>query len=190
MLGMADFVSFATPQDWADWLAVNHATETEVLVQMFKLASGLPSITWEQAVVEALVWGWIDGIARTVDDISWVQRFTPRRAKSGWSQRNRGHVERLIAEGRMQAPGLAAVAAAKADGRWEAAYSGKDFVVPPDFLAALAQASAAAQAHFAGLTRQNQFAVYYRLTTAKRAETRVKRVAEFVAMMERGEKFH
>lgn len=187
---MADPVAFATPRDWADWLAEHHDTAAAALVRMFKVGSGVPSITWEQAVVEALAWGWIDGVKRSLDEVSWVQRFTPRRAKSVWSQKNRAHVERLIAEGRMQAPGLAQVAAAKADGRWEAAYAGKDFVVPQDFLDALAGAPAAAQAHFARLSRQNQFAIYYRLTTAKRVETRAKRVAEFVAMMERGEKFY
>lgn len=181
---------FPTAAAFAAWLAANHAREREVLVLMYKLESGVPSITWEQAVVEALVWGWIDGIKRSVDAVSWVQRFTPRRAKSGWSQRNRDHVGRLIAAGRMQAAGLAQVEAAKADGRWDAAYAVKDFQMPEDFLAALAGASAAAMARFAALNRQNQFAIYYRLTTAKRAETRAKRVAAFVAMMERGERFH
>ena len=181
---------FAGPEGFASWLAANHATERELLVLMYKKGSGVPSITWEQAVVEALVWGWIDGVKRSVDAKSWVQRFTPRRAKSGWSQRNCAHVERLTAEGRMQAPGLAAVAAAKADGRWDAAYAAKNFQMPEDFLAALAGASDAARAHFAGLNRRNLFALYYRLTSTRRAETRAKRVAVFVAMMERGERFY
>jgi uncharacterized protein YdeI (YjbR/CyaY-like superfamily) len=141
-------------------------------------------------VIEALAWGWIDGVKRSQDAQSWVQRFTPRRARSGWSQRNRGHAERLIAAGRMQASGLAQVTAAKADGRWDTAYAGRDFTVPQEFLDALAAASDSARAHFAGLNRKNLFALYYRLTTAKRAETRAKRLAEFVAMMERGERFH
>ena len=181
---------FDTPAAFAAWLAEHHATEREVIVLMYRKVSGIASITWEQAVIEALVWGWIDGVARSVDAVSWVQRFTPRRSKSGWSQRNRDHALRLMASGRMQAPGLAQVEAAKADGRWDAAYAAKDFQMPEDFLAALAGASAAAQAHFADLNRQNQFAIYYRLTTAKRAETRAKRVAAFVVMMERGERFY
>lgn len=187
---MSGPLPFRDAADWGDWLAANHATEAEALVRLFKVSSGVPSITWEQAVIEALAWGWIDGVKRSLDETSWVQRFTPRRAKSVWSQKNREHTERLMASGRMQAPGLAQVEAAKADGRWDAAYAGKDFVVPPDFLAALAAASAVAQAQYAALNRKNLFAIYYRLTTAKRAETRAKRVADFVTMMERGERFY
>jgi uncharacterized protein YdeI (YjbR/CyaY-like superfamily) len=187
---MGDPIVFADAGDWALWLAGNHATAPEAHVRMFKLGSGVPSVTWEDAVVEALAWGWIDGVKRSLDAQSWVQRFTPRRARSGWSQRNRDHAERLIAVGRMMPPGLAQVAAAKADGRWDAAYAGKDFEVPQDFLDALAAAGDGARGHYDGLNRKNLFTIYYRLTTAKRAETRAKRVAEFVAMMERGERFH
>jgi uncharacterized protein YdeI (YjbR/CyaY-like superfamily) len=187
---ITEYLTFATPRDWALWLAQNHDIATEANVRMFKKGSGLPSLTWEDAVIESLAWGWIDGVKRSLDAQSWVQRFTPRRARSGWSQRNRDHAERLIAAGRMMPPGLAQVAAAKADGRWDAAYAGKDFEVPPDFLLAMAGASTDARAHFSGLNRKNHFALYYRLTTAKRAETRAKRVAEFVAMMERGERFY
>jgi uncharacterized protein YdeI (YjbR/CyaY-like superfamily) len=187
---MSDPIAFADAQGWARWLAQNHDKASEAHVRMFKLGSGVPSITWEQAVVEALAWGWIDGVKRTLDAQSWVQRFTPRRARSGWSRRNRDHADRLIAAGRMMPPGLAQVAAARADGRWDAAYAGKDFKVPQDFLDALAAASDAARAHYDGLNRKNLFALYYRLTTAKRAVTRAKRVAGFVAMMERAERFY
>jgi uncharacterized protein YdeI (YjbR/CyaY-like superfamily) len=187
---MSDPVPFARAQDWAQWLAQNHDKAPEAHLRMFKAGSGVPSVTWEEAVIEALAWGWIDGVKRTLDAQSWVQRFTPRRARSGWSQRNRDHAERLIAAGRMMPPGLAQVVAAKADGRWDAAYAGKDFKVPQDFLDALATASDAARAHHDGLNRKNLFTIYYRLTTARRAETRAKRVAEFVAMMERGERFY
>jgi uncharacterized protein YdeI (YjbR/CyaY-like superfamily) len=168
------YLTFAAAQDWERWLTENHDRTSEAYVRMFKAASGIPSVTWEEAVIEALAWGWI----------------TPRRARSGWSQRNRDHAERLIAAGRMMPPGLAQVQAAKADGRWDAAYAGKDFELPQDFLSAMAAASADARAHFSGLNRKNLFALYYRLTTAKRAETRAKRVAEFVAMMERAERFY
>ncbi len=187
---MADPITFASVEGWAEWLAKNHNKTSEAHLRMFKAGSGIPSVTWEQAVIEALAWGWIDGVKRSVDAQSWVQRFTPRRARSGWSQRNRDHAERLIAAGRMQPPGLAQVAAAKADGRWDAAYAGRDFEVPPDFQIALAVASDGARLHFAGLNRKNLFAIYYRLVTAKRADTRAKRVAEFVGMMERGERFY
>ena len=187
---MSGPLPFADGAAFGRWLAMNHAAETEVLVQMFKASSGVPSIKWEEAVIEALAWGWIDGVKRTLDAVSWVQRFTPRRARSVWSQRNRDHVERLIAAGRMQGPGLAQVVAAQADGRWDAAYAGAAFEVPEDFLQALAGASQVAQAHYAGLNRKNLFAIYYRLTTAKRPETRATRVAEFLAMMERGARFY
>lgn len=187
---ISEHLTFAAARDWARWLADNHATSPEAHVRMFKAGSGIPSVTWEEAVIEALVWGWIDGVKRSVDAKSWMQRFTPRRPRSGWSQRNRDHAERLIAAGRMMPPGLAQVEAAKADGRWDAAYAGKDFEVPRDFLDALTGASEGAQAHFAGLNRRNLFTIYYRLTTARRRETRAKRVAQFVAMMERAERFH
>ena len=187
---MSDPLAFASAQDWARWLAQNHDKASGAHLRIFRPGSGVPSVTWEEAVIEALAWGWIDGVKLSLDAQSWVQRFTPRRARSGWSQRNRDHAERLIAAGRMMPPGLAQVAAAKADGRWDAACAGRDFEVPPDFLDALAAASDGAQAHFDGLNRKNLFTIYYRLTTAKRVETRAKRVAEFVAMMERGERFY
>ena len=182
---------FATAQDWSNWLAANHAATPEVWLKLYRKDSGLASINWEQAVIEALCWGWIDGLKRSGDETYWLQRFTPRRTGSGWSQKNCGHVERLIADGRMQAPGLARVLAAKADGRWDAAYAGsKAAQVPADFLAALAAGSAIARAGFAALNRQNLFAIYSRVTTAKRPETRAKRIADLVAMLERGEKLY
>lgn len=185
---MVDPIPFATPADWDAWLRANHATTSEVWLRLYKKDSGTPSITWEQGVIGALCWGWIDGQAKPLDTISWLQRFTPRRAKSGWSTRNRDHVARLIAEGRMQPPGLAQVQAAQADGRWDAAYSGpKDAEVPADFLAALKD-HPDAQAFYATLNSTNRHAIYYRLHSAKRPETRAKRLALFVAMMQRGER--
>lgn len=176
---------FATPQDWRAWLEANHATATEAVVKLYKKASGIPSITWEEAVIEALAFGWIDGVKRPGDEAYWLQRFTPRKARSGWSQKNRAHAEKLIAAGRMTPAGLAQVEAAKADGRWDAAYAGgKDAKVPQDFLDALTPKAAAT---YQTLNAQNRFALYYRLTTAKRPETRAKRFAEFMAMLERGE---
>jgi len=180
---------FATPQDWRNWLAAHHATETEVTLRLYKKASGIPSITWEEAVIEALAFGWIDGVKRPGGADHWLQRFTPRKPRSVWSQKNRAHAERLIAEGRMAPAGLAQVEAAKSDGRWDAAYAGgKDAEVPQDFLDALAQNPKAAAA-YETLNAKNRFAIYYRLTSAKRPETRAKRIADFVAMLERGERF-
>ncbi|MFM7333400.1 MAG: YdeI/OmpD-associated family protein [Tabrizicola sp.] len=179
---------FATPQDWRAWLEAHHAMETELTLKLYKKASGILSITWEEAVIEALAFGWIDGVKRPGDDTYWLQRFTPRKPRSGWSQKNRAHAEKLIAEGRMAPAGLAQVHAAKADGRWEAAYAGgKDAQVPQDFLDALTPAAAAT---YQTLNAQNRFAIYYRLTSAKRPETRAKRMADFVAMLERGERLY
>ena len=179
-------LAFAAPQDWRAWLEAHHVTATEITLKLYKKASGTPSITWEQAVIEALAYGWIDGVKRPGGEDHWLQRFTPRKARSGWSQKHRTHVERLIAEGRMAPAGLKQVEAAKADGRWDAAYAGgKDAQVPQDFLDALTPAAAAT---YATLNARNRFALYYRLTTAKRPETRAKRFGEFMAMLERGER--
>ena len=183
--------AFAAPDEWDAWLAQNHATETEIWIKHFKKATGIPSVTWEQAVIGALAWGWIDGVRRALDDKSYLQRFTPRRAKSPWSMKNRTHVDRLIAEGKMHPAGLAQVQAAKADGRWDAAYAGgKNAEVPQYFIDALTAGPEMARTTYATLNAQNRFAIYYRLTTAKRPETRAKRITDFVAMLARGEKFY
>ena len=177
---------FATPQDWRDWLQANHATTPELTLKLYKKASGTPSITWEEAVIEALAFGWIDSTKRPGGPDHWFQRFSPRKPRSGWSQKNRAHVEKLIADGRMTLAGLTQVQAAKADGRWDAAYAGgKNAQVPQDFLNALTPEAAQT---YRTLNAQNRFAIYYRLTTAKRPETRAKRIADFVAMLGRGER--
>ncbi len=186
----SDPISFATPEDLAQWLAAHHAGRQELWIRLFRVKSGIPSVTWEQAVIEALAWGWVDGVKKSLDEQSWLQRFTPRRAKSKWSQKNRGHAERLIAEGHMQPAGLAQVEAARADGRWDEAYAGQSgFELPADFLSEL-EKDPAAKAHFETLSRQNLFAIYYRLHTVKRVETRQRKIETFIAMLARGEKFH
>ncbi len=185
---MSEPLPFATPQDWRAWLEAHHATEAEAILKLYKKGSGIPSITWEDAVIEALAFGWIDGIRRSGGPDHWLLRVTPRRPRSIWSRKNRGHVERLIAEGRMTPAGLAQVEAAKADGRWDAAYAGgNDAQVPQDFLDALTPAAAAT---YRTLNARNRFALIYRLTTAKRPETRARRIADFVAMLERGERLY
>lgn len=182
-----DSREFATPEDLSRWLAANHDTSDELWIRLYKVKSGIPSVTWEQAVIEALAWGWIDAVKRSLDEVSWLQRFTPRRARSGWSQKNCRHAEKLIAEGRMQPAGLAQVEAAKADGRWDAAYAGQSsFEIPAEFLAELDK-SAAAKSMFASLNRQNLFAIYHRLHSAKKPETKQRRMAQFIATLERGE---
>jgi uncharacterized protein YdeI (YjbR/CyaY-like superfamily) len=185
---LSDPLPFATPSDWRAWLDTNHATASELTLKLYKKASGIPSITWEEAVIEALAFGWIDSTKRPGGPDHWLQRFSPRKPRSPWSQKNRAHVEKLITDGRMTPAGLAHVDAAKADGRWDAAYAGgKHAEVPQDFLDALTPGAALA---YKTLNAKNRFAIYYRVTTAKRPETRAKRIADFVAMLERGEVFY
>ncbi len=179
--------TFESPAQLHAWLQAHHAREAELWVRIFKKGSGTPSVTWDDCVLACIAWGWIDGQRKSLDDASFLQRLTPRRARSNWSQKNVQHAERLIAEGLMQAPGLAQVEAARADGRWDSAYAGSaDMVIPEDFLAALQQ-DPAALAFYGTLKRQQLFTIYYRLTSAKRAETREKRMAEILAKLGRGE---
>ena len=179
--------TFETPEQLHAWLRVHHASETELWVRIFKKATGQPSVTWDDCVVAAIAWGWIDGLRKSLDDTSFLQRLTPRRARSNWTQKNVQHAERLIEQGHMQAAGLAHVEAARSDGRWATAYAGSaTMVMPEDFLAALQQ-DPAAHAFYATLKRQSQFTIYHRLHSAKRAETREKRMAELLAKLGRGE---
>ncbi|MDZ7921002.1 YdeI/OmpD-associated family protein [Rhodoferax sp.] len=169
------------------WLQSHHASETELWVRIFKKGTGQATVTWDDCVLACIAWGWIDGQRKSLDDTAFLQRLTPRRARSNWSQKNVQHAERLIAEGLMQAPGLAQVEAARADGRWANAYAGSATMeMPEDFLAALQQ-DPAAQAFYATLKRQQLFTIYYRLTSAKRAETREKRMVEILAKLGQGE---
>lgn len=180
--------AFPSAAEWGAWLAARHAAEPEVWLALPKKGSGLSGPTWEEAVIEALAWGWIDGVKMPGDGAMFLQRFTPRRPGSGWSMKNRRHAEALIAGGRMRAPGLAQVEAARADGRWDRAYAGSvAMAVPAELQAALDVAPEAARAAFAALNRQNRYAFCYRVATAKRPETRAQRAAAFVAMLERGE---
>lgn len=182
--------SFETPASLDAWLADHHHTATELWVRIYKKGSGTVSVTWNDCVLACLTWGWIDGHKRSLDDVSFLQRLTPRRAKSAWSKRNCEHAERLIAAGLMQAPGLAQVDAARRDGRWEKAYAGSaEMVIPDELLEALALESTA-KAFFDTLDRKNLFAIYHRIQTASRPETRQKRIAAIVAKLAAGERFH
>ncbi len=179
--------SFKTSAEFEKWLSANHQTQTELWVRMFKKGSGTPSVDWNDCVVAALSWGWIDGVRKSLDEVSFIQRFTPRRAKSSWSKKNREHAERLMTEGRMQPAGLAHVEAARKDGRWDNAYAGSaDMVIPEDFLAALKK-SAAAKKFYETLKRQQLFIIYHRLHSARTEATRSKRITELVARLARGE---
>jgi uncharacterized protein YdeI (YjbR/CyaY-like superfamily) len=173
---------------WRAWLAEHHAEPAGVWLVLAKKGTEKPtSLTYAQALEEALCHGWIDGQARRRDETTYRQRFTPRRKRSAWSKRNTGIAERLRAEGRMHPAGHAEVERAKADGRWEAAYAGPASIeVPPDLAEALA-GEPKAQAMFENLSSQNRYAVLYRIATAKRADTRARRIAQFVTMLARGE---
>ncbi|QDV58932.1 YdeI/OmpD-associated family protein [Rosistilla oblonga] len=178
--------SFETPAAYGAWLQANHDSEPELWLKLFKKATGIPSIDWTEAVIESLCWGWIDGIKKSLDDKAYLQRVTPRRPRSHWSKRNCEHVERLIAEGRMQEPGLAHVHAAQADGRWEAAYSpASEMVMHDDFLAALRGNPKANQA-FEKLSKSSLYLIGFHLQTAKRPETLQKRIVKYVGMLEQG----
>jgi uncharacterized protein YdeI (YjbR/CyaY-like superfamily) len=186
--------TFETPEALEAWLRSHHATERELWVRIFKKGSKTPSVTWNDCVVAALAWGWIDGHKRSLDELSFLQRLTPRltprRPGSNWSKKNTEHAERLIAEGRMQPAGLAHVEAAREDGRWTAAYAGSAAMeIPDDFLQELRKNRVAAK-FFESLDRRNLFAIYHRLHTAKRPETRTKRIAAIVAQLARRETFH
>ena len=181
---------FADQQAWATWLAENHTTSTGLWLQLAKKASALTSVSYAEALDVALCYGWIDGQKQSYDEDSWLQKFTPRGTKSIWSKINREKVAQLIERGLMQPTGIAAVESAKQDGRWDAAYdSARTMTVPDDFQAALDQ-SAPAAAFFATLNSANRYAILWRIQTAKKAETRTKRIEQFIQMLENQEKLH
>lgn len=183
-------LSFETQQQWEKWLKSNHTQTDGVWLVIYKKNSKIPSINYDQALEEALCYGWIDGIKKSKDEVSFLQKFTPRRAKSIWSEKNTKHIERLTAEGRMKPTGIAQVEAAKADGRWENAYAaGSKATIPEDFMAALKK-NKKAQAFFDTLNKQNLFAIYFRLQNAKKPETRAKRITTFIEMLAKQEKFY
>lgn len=179
---------FATPKALAKWLKENHASESELWIKIFKKRSGVPSVSWEQLVIETLCWGWIDGVKKSLDEHTYVQRITPRKARSAWSKKNTEHVERLTAEGRMQEQGLVHVRAAKADGRWQAAYSpASEMNVPADFIAAV-ESRPKLKVFFETLNRSSRYVIAYGLSTAKKPETRQRRFEKFLDMLARNEK--
>ena len=173
---------------WHAWLAENHSTSPGVRLVLARKGATAPTrLTYDEALLEALCHGWIDGHLTRRDDATYRVRFTPRRSRSAWSRRNVELVERLTADGRMRPAGLAEVERAKADGRWERAYGGAAAMELPDDLRDALAASPDAQAMWEVLTRANRFAVLYRVHEAKRTETRARRIARFVEMLERGD---
>jgi uncharacterized protein YdeI (YjbR/CyaY-like superfamily) len=183
-------IAFATAAKFRTWLDRHHAAHPGIWLQIAKKDSGVRSVTYAEALDEALCYGWIDGQKKGHDDKSWLQKFTRRGPRSIWSKINVGHIARLTGESRMHATGLAAVTAAQADGRWEQAYhSSRTAEMPVDFLHALEEFPPA-KAFFATLNAANRYAIFFRLQTAKKPETRAKRLQLLVAMMRRGEKIH
>ena len=183
-------ILFEQQQDWAAWLEQNHAVSSGAWLRLAKKASGLQSVSYAEALEVALCYGWIDGQKNSYDESSWLQKFTPRGAKSVWSKINRDKALALIESGQMKPAGLAAVESAKQDGRWDAAYdSASTISVPDDFQAELDK-NPPAQAFFATLNSTNRYAILFRIQTARKAETRTKRIQEFIRMLERQEKLY
>ena len=181
---------FKSAKAFEAWLKKNHATSEGLWLKIAKRGSNEPSVTYPEAVEIALCWGWIDGQKKSFDDQHYLQRFTPRRARSVWSKINVEKVQALIEAGRMQAPGQAQVEAAKADGRWARAYDGaRTSTVPEDLQAAL-EAEPAAKTFFASINASNRYAILWRIQTAARAETRARRIAQLVGTLARGETIH
>ena len=176
---------FGTAPDWEAWLEEN-VDHDGIRLQLVKKNSSAPGISYDEALEVALCFGWIDGQASTHDDDYFLRAFTPRRARSMWSQRNRDLVARLIETGRMRPAGFAEIERAQTDGRWEAAYRQKDSPVPEDLQAAL-DASPVAAELFSRLSSQNRFAILFRISGVKRPATRAANIAKYVAMLERGE---
>jgi uncharacterized protein YdeI (YjbR/CyaY-like superfamily) len=169
-----------------EWLEAEHATAPGLYVQLAKKGAGVASVTYAELVESALCFGWIDGKSQRLDDVSYLQRITPRRPRSIWSQKNVAAVAALSAAGRMRPAGLAAVEAAKADGRWERAYPGSATATVPDDLAAALAAEPAALRAFEGLDGRNRYAVLHRVGTAATAATRTRRIADLVRMLAEG----
>ena len=181
-------LAFRSARAWELWLAKNHRREEGIWLKFAKKDSGVASVYYPEALEVALCYGWIDGLVRRLDETHYLQRFTPRRKRSRWSRINCGKVEALIAACRMKPPGLRQVEAARADGRWAAAYdSPRDATPPPDLVAALRK-NKAARAFFDTLSARNRFAILFRIHDAKRPETRQRRIVDFVERLARGEK--
>jgi uncharacterized protein YdeI (YjbR/CyaY-like superfamily) len=183
-------VFFQNEKEWEKWLSTNFDSSAGVWLRIAKKSAALKSVTYQEALDVALCHGWIDGQKKTFDDESWIQKFTPRGKRSIWSKINRDKTAVLTAQGRMRAGGIAAIDRAKANGQWEAAYdSHSTAVVPEDFQKALDKSRKAAK-FFETLSRQNRYAILWRIQTAKKEETRKRRIAQFIEMLEAGEALH
>jgi uncharacterized protein YdeI (YjbR/CyaY-like superfamily) len=183
-------IAFASQQEWEQWLAGHHADAAGIWLKIAKRESGIASVSYAEALDSALCYGWIDGQKAAFDEQYWLQKFTPRRAKSGWSKVNCEKATALIAAGRMQPAGLRQIELAQADGRWQRAYDSQSKIsVPQDFQSELDK-NERAQAFFSTLDSANRYAILYRIQTAKKPETRSARISKFIAMLEKHEKIH
>lgn len=183
-------LTFATPSQWEAWLEDNGSTSSGVWLRLAKKSAEHPTVTYAQALESALCHGWIDGKKQSEDQHHWLQRFTPRTARSLWSKINRDKAEALITAQRMRPAGLAAIERAKLDGRWDAAYSSASTSTIPDDLQHALSLNPHAEAFFSTLNRQNRYAILFRIHNVKRAETRAKKIAQFIEMLSRGEKLY
>ena len=183
-------LAFASQAEWEAWLDVEHASSDGVWLKFAKKGSGVESVVYAEALEVALCYGWIDSQVKSLDERFYLQKFTPRRARSKWSRVNRDKIEELTKQGRMKPAGLAQVELAKADGRWEAAYASPGNVEVPDDLRAALDGNTKAAEFWAGLNKSNRFAILYQLQDAKRPETRARRLEKFMGMLERGEELY
>ncbi len=181
---------FADQAAWLAWLDAHHAASPGIWLDIPKKSSGLDGLTYLEALEAALCYGWIDGQKKSLSEASWLQKFTPRGPRSIWSKANRDKALALVAEGKMQPAGMAAVERARQDGAWEAAYDSQSTSAVPDDLQTALDQNPEAQAFFAGLDSRNRYAILFRLQTARKPETRSKRLREFILMLERNEKLY
>ena len=183
-------ILFSTQKEFEVWLGKNHTSSNGIWLKIAKKASGVESVNYDEALLVALCYGWIDGQLKSLDETFYLQKFTPRRPRSIWSKRNCDLVTQLIKEGKMKPAGLTQIEAAKKDGRWEKAYdSSKNMVIPQDFLKELAK-NKKAETFFKTLNKTNVYAIGWRLQTAKKPETREKRMKQILTMLAKGEKFY
>lgn len=183
-------IPFASPQYWEQWLEQNHEVANGIWLQFYKKNSGIASVNYAEALDVALCYGWIDGQSKSIDELSYKQHFTPRRPRSIWSKRNIEHIARLTSEGRMKPAGIKQADAAKADGRWAQAYDSPGNMILPDDFVALLSKNLSASEFYESLNKTNKYAICWRIQTAKKPETRARRIKEILEMLERKEKFH
>ncbi len=176
-------IPFASQEAWEAWLEEHHATSDGLWLKIAKKGSGIDTVSYAEALDTALCYGWIDGQKGSFDDAFWLQRFTPRKARSKWSKVNRGKATRLIEEGRMRPSGLREVERARADGRWDAAYDAQSSATVPDDLRRALERNETAREFFATLNSANRYAILYQIQDAKRPETRARRIEKYVAML-------